>query len=158
MRHRKLVGLSVLAIVLASAQPAYGASNLVDGSITSGDTVCSWTGAATSDNPPNTLTIDQATINPPGGNLSCADDTVARLDNSPVATFDDAAGTGTANAVDVTVTVIGVQCSYRVSGPVLNRQGDTRDYAGGPYTANKTAGSFLCPGTRTIDQATLSFH
>lgn len=156
MRHRKLVGLSVLAIIFAGAQPAYAAGSLVDGSITAGSTICSWTNAQASATPPSTLTIDRASVNPPAGNLQCSDGSTVTLNNSPYVTFDDASGTATADAVDVTVASL-LTCRYKVSNPVFNRQGTTRDYVGGPYTGTRVSG-FLCPSTATIDQATLSFH
>ncbi|MBO4208715.1 hypothetical protein [Micromonospora echinofusca] len=156
MRHRKLIGLSALAVVLIGAQPAYAATNAVDGSITAGSAVCSWTNGRTSANPPSTLTIDRASINPPGGNLQCGG-TAVTLNNSPVVSFNDTNGTATGDAVDVTVSILGLNCRYRVTNPVFTRQGTTRDYVGGPYTASRVSG-FLCPSTTTIDQATLSFR
>ncbi|MEH1015981.1 hypothetical protein V6U90_23080 [Micromonospora sp. CPCC 206060] len=157
MRHRKLIGLSALAIIFVGAQPAYAASNVVDGSITAGSAVCSWTNGRTSANPPSTLTIDRASINPPGGSLQCSSGTAVTLNNSPTVTFNDANATATGDAVDVSVSLIGIICRYKVSNPVFNRQGTARDYVGGPYTASRVSG-FLCPSTTTIDQATLSFR
>ncbi|SCL28137.1 hypothetical protein GA0074692_2478 [Micromonospora pallida] len=156
MRHRKLIALSALAIVFAGGQPAYAATNTVDGSITAGSSVCSWTNGRTSANPPSTLTIDRTSINPPGGNLSCSSGSTVALNNSPTVTFNDTNATATADAVDVSVT-IGITCRYRVTNPVFNRQGTTRDYVGGPYTASRVSG-FLCPSTTTIDRAVLSFR
>ncbi|SCL28981.1 hypothetical protein [Micromonospora inyonensis] len=157
MRHRKLTALAALAVIFAGAQPAHAASNLVDGSITAAGAVCSWTNGRTSANPPRTLTIDRASINPPGGNLRCGDGTAVTLNNSPTVTFNDSNATGTADAVDVSVSLIGITCRYRVSNAVFTRQGTTRDYVGGPYTASRVSG-FLCPSTTTIDQARLSFR
>lgn len=163
MRHiAKLIGLS--AIVAAFVAPAAAqaadatATGLVDGTVTSGSTVCSWTNAVTSDVPPNTLTIDNATVNPPGGNLGCNDGTGLVLNNDPVVTFNDAAGTAAADAIDVTVTQSGISCRYRAEGIALTRDGTTRHYSGGPYTGNKTGGSFFCPSTATIDTADVLFH
>jgi hypothetical protein len=157
MRHRTLIGLTALALVLTGAQPAYAASNLVDGSITAGSTACTWTNGRTSANPPSTLTIDRTSINPPGGSLQCASTATVTLNNNPVVTFNDTAGTASADAVDVSVSALGITCRYRVTGPVFTRQGTTRDYVGGPYTASRVSG-LLCPSTTTIDQAVLSFH
>src|SRR5690348_4130357 len=58
-----IVGISVLALGLAGT-PAYAAGGTVDGSITVGDSGCTWTGASTSDTPPNTLTVDHTTVHP----------------------------------------------------------------------------------------------
>jgi hypothetical protein len=157
MRHRTLIGLSALVLVFTGAQPALAASNVVDGSITAGSSVCSWTNGRTSANPPSTLTIDRTSINPPGGSLQCSSDTAVTLNNSPTVTFNDANATATADAVDVSVSLLGITCRYRATGPVFARQGTTRDYVGGPYTASRVSG-FLCPSTTTIDRATLSFR
>src|SRR5688500_16588862 len=113
MRHRTLVGLAALAMVFVGAQPAY-AANQVDGSITAGSTVCTWTGAQTTSNPPNTLTVFGATVN-----ITCNDGTTATLNNDPTVTFNDTNGTATADAVDVSVTQSGITCRYRLNGPVL---------------------------------------
>lgn len=151
----RLTGLS-LAMLALSAFTATGASaaNLVDGSIGADDSSCSWVNGTTSADPPNTLTIENSSIN---GNLSCNGDiSNATLNNDPQVTFDDAAGTATADQVAVSVTVFGVNCSYSASSVSLARSGDTRTYSG-TATASKTGGSFLCPGSQAID-ATVSFH
>lgn len=156
MRHGKLIGIAALVIIFAGAQPAYAASGAVDGSITAGSVVCSWTNGQTNATPPSTLTIDRTTINSPGGNLQCGGTTVT-LNNSPTVTFNDTNATATGDAVDVSVTLIGITCRYKVSNPVFSRQGTTRDYVGGPFTASRVSG-LLCPSTTTISQAALSFH
>lgn len=81
MRHLgKLVSLAVIAVAFAAPTAAYGAtamSNLVAGSVTAGSTHCSWTNASTSANPPSTLTVDRAIVNP-----TCDDGTPLTLNNS----------------------------------------------------------------------------
>lgn len=152
----KLIGLAAITVAFAAPQAAYAAtamSNLVDGSVTAGSTTCTWADASTSDNPPNTLTVDHSTVS-----LSCNDSTGVVLNNSPVVSFDDAAGTATADAIDITATRSGVSCRYKATNVTMNRSGDTRDYSGGPYTAEKVSGSFFCPATYTIDNASVSFH
>ncbi|WP_328607894.1 hypothetical protein OG943_01805 [Amycolatopsis sp. NBC_00345] len=148
---RLLVGITAVAGTMFLAVPAYAASGQVDGNITVGGSSCSWTNATTSDVPPNTVTIDHTTVKP-----SCSGSIVASLTNDPTATFDDTAGTVSAPEVDVTGTVLGINCSYKVTGLSLSRQGTTRTYTGGPFTAN--GGGGLCPSTETVDSATLTFH
>src|SRR3546814_2452255 len=46
------------------------ASGLVDGSISGNGYSCTWS-ATTSAEPPQTLVIDSATVNPPGGDAGC---------------------------------------------------------------------------------------
>jgi hypothetical protein len=152
---RMLVGLSVTAtaVVFAGSSPAHAATGLLDGTLDVNGTTCSFANAVTSDTPPNTLTLDRTTVH-----VTCADGTPVSVTNNPTVTFNDTAGTATANSIDVTATVFGVTCGYRASNVVGNRQGTTRTYAGGPYTASKISGGFLCPGTETINSASLTFH
>jgi DNA-binding CsgD family transcriptional regulator len=152
---RLLAGLSAIAIGLTaglSASPAFAATGLVDGTINVGSTSCSWTNATTSNVPPNTLTINDSTVH-----ASCNSGS-ASLTNSPTITFNDTAGTASSAVVDVSATEIGVTCGYKVTNVTLKRSGTTRTYTGGPFTATKTSGSFLCPSTETVTSATLSFH
>jgi hypothetical protein len=148
-----LVGLSVIAGVGLMATPAHAAPGLVDGSVTAIGATCSWTNAVTSDAPPNTLTVDHTTIN-----ATCGGGITVSISSSPTVTFDDAAGTATSPSISVTGSGLGMTCGYSVSNVSVARQGTTRTYTGGPYTATKTSGGFLCPGTATVDSATFSFH
>ncbi|ADD45798.1 hypothetical protein [Stackebrandtia nassauensis] len=150
----KLIGLSAFAMTLAIPAAAQAAAaNLVDGTVATSGTNCSWTNAATSDNPPNTLTIDQASVS-----VTCDDGTPITLNNSPQVTFDDGAGTATVDKLNITGTKSGISCTYEATGVQFARTGDTRDYTGGPISAGKTDGSILCPGTMTLDSAAVSFH
>ncbi|MGH8878779.1 MAG: hypothetical protein ACRD0P_15805 [Stackebrandtia sp.] len=155
MRHLgKLIGLSVFAATLAiPATASASMANLVNGTVTTGGTTCNWTDATTSDNPPNQLTIDGASVS-----ITCDDGTPITLNNSPQVTFDDAAGTGTADAINITGSKAGVECTYEATGVLFTRDGDTRDYTGGPYTAELVDGGILCPGSQTLDTAAVSFH
>jgi hypothetical protein len=159
-RAGKFLGLSLIAIALAAPTAAQAdpgiTANLVDGTISISSTVCSWTNAATSDNPPNTLTIDRNTVNRPTGNVSCNDGTTVTLNNNPVAIFNDSTGTATADRVSVTATQGFVTCTFEATGVTLTRSGTTRSYSGS-FTARKTSGSFLCP-TSGSGSATLNFH
>ena len=152
---RLLVGIAVAGSVLL-AVPAYAATaatGQVDGNITVSGSSCSWTNATTSDVPPNTLTIDHTTVQP-----SCSGSISASLTNDPTVTFDDTAGTASAPEVDVNGTVLGITCSYKVTGLSVSRQGTTRTYTGGPYTANLSSGGALCPSSESVDSASLTFH
>lgn len=147
-----LVGLSVIAVSFAGTA-AHAAGGLIDGTIVVGSTTCTWTNASTSDVPPNTLTIDRTTVHP-----TCNGSVTVSLANNPTVTFNDAAGTASSAQVDVNGTQSGVTCGYRATNVVVNRQGTTRTYSGGPFTANKISGSFVCPSSQTIGSATLTFH
>ncbi|GAA3928979.1 hypothetical protein GCM10023085_07960 [Actinomadura viridis] len=150
-----LVGLSAIAAAAAfTAAPAHAeAPGLVDGSITAAGTTCTWTNATTSNTPPNTLTIDRTTIS-----LSCSGSVSVSIGANPTVSFNDANGTATATSIVVTATVFGVQCGYTVNNASATRQGTTRTYTGGPYTATKTSGGFLCPSSETINSARFVFH
>lgn len=149
-----LATVSAFALVAVGLTgTAYAAPGLVDGSITVGDTTCTWAGATTSDVPPNTLTVDRTTVNE-----SCSGGTTVDLVNDPTVTFDDTAGTASSPQIDVTGTIIGITCGYRVSNVSVTRQDTTRTYTGGPFTATLTSGGFLCPSSQTVDSATFTFH
>lgn len=147
-----LVGVAAIAGSVLLAAPAYAATGQVDGSITVGSSTCTWTNATTSATPPNALTIDHTTVKP-----SCSGSISASLTNDPSVTFDDTAGTASSPEVDVTATVIGINCSYKVTNLSVTRQGTTgRQYSGGPFTA--TGGGGLCPGSETVNTVSLTFH
>ncbi len=149
-----VVGISVLALGMGLATaPAYAATGLVDGSITVGSSSCTWANATTSDAPPNTLTVDHTTVSP-----SCSGSITVGLTNNPTVTFDDAAGTASSPSIVVSGTILGINCGYTVSNVSIARSGSTRTYTGGPFTANKSSGGILCPGTETVDSATFNFH
>lgn len=149
-----VVGISALALGMGLAvSPAYAATGLVDGSITVGDSSCTWANAVTSDAPPNTLTVDHTTVHP-----TCNGSITVALTNNPTVTFNDAAGTASSASIVVSGTILGINCGYTVSGVSIARSGSTRTYSGGPFTANKSSGGFLCPGSETVDSATFTFH
>lgn len=158
MRHvRTLVGLSAIAALTLMAPAAAHAStaqaNLVDGEVVVGDTTCTWVDAATSVNPPDALTVDGSTVE-----LSCDGDVDLTLNNDPGFGFDDANGSATVDAINITGTIAGVTCTYEVTEAELARDAETRDYAGGPYTAGLVDGGILCPDSQTVDSASVSFH
>jgi hypothetical protein len=152
---RTLVGVTAAAsaALLFGSGAAHAAGGQVDGSITVAGSTCSWTGATTSDVPPNALTIDHTTVS-----ASCGGSISASLANDPGVTFDDSAGTATSPEIDVSATVAGISCGYQVTDLTVTAASGTRTYTGGPYTATKTSGSFLCPGSETVDSVTLTFH
>jgi hypothetical protein len=148
-----LVGIAAVAGSVLLAVPAYAATGQVDGNITVSGSSCSWTNATTSDVPPNSLTIDHTTVSP-----SCSGSISASLTNDPSVTFDDTAGTASAPEVDVNGTELGITCSYKVTSVSFARQGTTRSYTGGPFTANLSSGGGLCPSSETVNSASLTFH
>lgn len=154
----KVMGVlvSALTVTALAGSPATAAQGFVDGTITAEGQSCSWTDGATSDTPPNTLTVDRSTVNAPGGNLSCTGGTTAALNNDPTVTFDDAGGTATADMLDVSVTQFGATCRYQATDVSAQRDGDTRT-----YTATTDIplyeGGFLCPDPAAVT-ATFTFH
>ncbi|MFG2333922.1 hypothetical protein ACGFMM_30490 [Streptomyces sp. NPDC048604] len=153
-----ITATAAAATAATAAGPA--ATQQVDGVIVVAGNTCTWSNARTSANPPTALTIDRTSINTPGGNLSCTGGITATLNNNPAATFDDAAGRATADAIDITVKMSGISCRYKATGVQWNRDGDTRKYLNQAFTAAKTSGLFLCPGSVTIaaGDASLLFH
>lgn len=125
-----------------------------------GDDTCRWTNAATSANPPNALTIDRATINKPGGNLTCDGNITATLNNNPSFTFDDAGAVATANLIDITGKEGFISCRYKATNVQWDRDGTTRNYTNRPFTATRVSGGFVCPSTVNADagDAAMLFH
>ena len=90
--------------------------------------------------------------------ISCNDDTGITLNNSPQISFDDSAGTATVDSLDITGAKLGQNCTYQASAIPLTRNGDTREYTGSGITGDLTDGGILCPGSLTLDSATVTFH
>ncbi|MFJ2897058.1 hypothetical protein ACIO87_19515 [Streptomyces sp. NPDC087218] len=147
-----VAGASTAASALGPA-----ASQQVDGSISAAGSTCTWANATATANPPTTLTIDRATIN---SSVSCSGGASATLNNSPKLTFDDAAGLATSDLIDITVKQSIVTCSYRATNVGWTRDGSTRAYQNKAFTATKSSGSFLCPGSisAAAGSASLNFH
>ncbi|MFW5415276.1 hypothetical protein J0910_01215 [Nocardiopsis sp. CNT-189] len=139
--------LGALALTGLAASPAAAAQGAMDGSITAEGQACTWTDAVTSDQAPNTLTVDRASLN---ANLSCAGGTTAVLNNDPTVSFDDAAGTITADVLDISVTMVGVTCRYQATDMSAQRDGDTRTY-NASVSIPLHEGGFLCPDPANVD-------
>lgn len=150
----RLLGLStVMLAVGAIAATSAWASDLVDGSVSASGDSCSWTNGTTTADPPSALTIEASSIN---GNLTCSSGVSATLNNNPDLTFDDSAGTATADLVDATVDVDGVSCRYQIANYVLSGSASTREYSGSA-SAPLYSGSFFCPNPETVTTS-LTFH
>ncbi|MFF0215047.1 hypothetical protein [Streptomyces vinaceus] len=136
------------------------ADQQLDGVIVVAGNTCTWTNARTSANPPSALTVDRTTINTPGGNLGCSGGITAALNNNPAFTFDDAAGLARTDAIDITGKMSFISCRYKATNITWNRDGATRKYLNQAFTATKTSGSFLCPGSVTTPagDASMLFH
>ncbi|NGO72154.1 hypothetical protein [Streptomyces boncukensis] len=147
--------VSALTVAALTAAPASAAEGSIDGTIGAEGRSCTWTDGVTSDTAPNDLTVDRSTINTPGGNLSCQD-VEATLNNDPTVSFDDNAGTATADLLDISVTVLGVNCRYQATDLSVQRDGDSRSYAGSADVPLHE-GSFLCPDPASVD-ASFTFH
>lgn len=142
--------VSALTVAALTTSPASAAAQgHVDGSIGTGTSSCSWTNGVTSDTAPNTLTVDRSTVNTPGGNLSCSGISGV-LNNDPTVSFNDAAGTATADMLDVSVTVFGITCRYQAVGLTAQRDGDSRNYAA-TTDVPLHQGGFLCPNPVSIN-------
>ncbi|MET9921388.1 hypothetical protein ABZZ04_30555 [Streptomyces sp. NPDC006435] len=154
-----IAALTVAVVAGAStAASALGpTASQVDGSITAAGSTCTWTNATASANPPTALTIDRATVN---SSVSCGGGASATLNNNPTVTFDDAAGLATSDLIDITVKQSIVTCSYRAANVGWARSGSTRTYQNKAFTATKSSGSFLCPGSISAPagSASLNFH
>ncbi|MFB7056085.1 hypothetical protein [Streptomyces vinaceus] len=159
-------GAAVLAATVivgaATSATALGptADQQLDGVIVVAGNTCTWTNARTSANPPSALTVDRTTINTPGGNLGCSGGITAALNNNPAFTFDDAAGLARTDAIDITGKMSFISCRYKATNITWNRDGATRKYLNQAFTATKTSGSFLCPGSVTTPagDASMLFH
>ncbi|MFC5744395.1 hypothetical protein [Actinomadura rugatobispora] len=150
-----LAGLAVaVAATGLTAAPAHAAApGLVDGTLSALGFTCTFANATTSDTPPNTLTIDHTTLSPQcGGGVSMS------LASSPTFTFDDIPGTASTPQLDINAGGLGITCSYRVTNVTVTRSGTTRSYTGGPFTATRVSGGFLCPSTTNVETAAFSFH
>lgn len=152
----KITGLIVGAMAVSgmTAGVALADHGKVDGSITASGETCSWTDGSISGNPPQTVTMDRTTVNP---NVTCTGSVSVTLNNDPTITFDDAAGTATADLINVSVETFGLTCEYEASGLQAQREGTTRTYTATDVTIEKSGGSFLCPGSTTAD-AEFIFH
>ncbi|MGW0391276.1 hypothetical protein ACWDYJ_10300 [Streptomyces sp. NPDC003042] len=157
MRHTSKLALAMLAVAAtigsATTATALGpaADQKVDGVIVVAGNTCTWTNASASANPPSALTVDRTTINKPGGNLSCSGGITASLNNNPAFTFDDAGSTARTDLIDITGQQSFVSCRYKATNITWDRDAGTRKYLNRAFTATKTSGSFLCPGSVTTE-------
>ncbi|UQW99683.1 hypothetical protein [Streptomyces sp. RerS4] len=165
MRHLAKLCTAAAAVVatLAGATTATASSaadQRVDGVIVVAGNTCTWTNATTSATPPSTLTVDRTTVNKPGGNLACGGGITAALNNNPTFTFDDATATARTDFIDITGQQSFVSCRYKATNLVWDRDGSTLKYVNRAFTATKTSGSFLCPGSVTtpVGGASMLFH
>ncbi|MFD7862805.1 hypothetical protein [Streptomyces sp. NPDC057682] len=159
---RLSLAAALAAAALAGASTVASASGIaasqqVDGVISAAGSTCTWSGATATGNPPDALTIDRSTVN---SGVSCTGGASATLNNDPAVTFDDTAGTASSDLIDITVKQSIISCSYRATNVGWTRDGSTRTYANQAFTAAKSSGSFLCPGSITAEagSASLSFH
>ncbi|MCX5195281.1 hypothetical protein OOK31_15445 [Streptomyces sp. NBC_00249] len=166
MRHLTKLGMAVaaLAATLGTATTAAAsggaADQRVDGVIVVAGSTCTWSNARTSAVPPAALTVDRTTVNKPGGNLACDGGITAALNNNPAFTFDDAGATARTDLIDITGQQSFISCRYKATNLVWDRDGTTRKYVNRAFTATKTSGSFLCPGSVATPAggASMLFH
>ncbi|MFD3696093.1 hypothetical protein ACFWUZ_08010 [Streptomyces sp. NPDC058646] len=144
-----LVVAATVTITVPATAAGPAADQKADGVIVVAGSTCTWTGASTSAAPPSALTVDRTTVNKPGGNLSCDGNITASLNNNPAFAFDDTAGVVTTDLIDITGKQSFISCRYKATSLVWDRDGTTRKYVNRPFTATKTSGSFLCPGSVT---------
>ncbi|MFE6834851.1 hypothetical protein ACFVFI_08410 [Streptomyces sp. NPDC057705] len=170
-RIARIAGIATLVVAAAftgtgtalahgTGPAAAAADQKVDGVIVVAGNSCSWTNASTSAAAPAALTVDRTTINTPGGNLACGGGIAASLNNNPAFTFDDAAGTARTDLIDITGRQSFISCRYKATNIVWDRDGASRKYVNRAFTAAKTSGSFLCPGSVTtpVGDASMLFR
>ncbi|MBU6532791.1 hypothetical protein ACFUIW_36375 [Streptomyces sp. NPDC057245] len=149
--------VAAVAGAATAAGAAGPAAQQVDGSLTVLGVTCAWADAATSADPPSTLTIDRASVN---SGVSCGGGASATLNNDPTLTFDESGATATSDLIDITVNQSIVSCSYQASDAGWTGDGSTGAYQNQAFTASKTSGSFLCPSSVALDAGavSLTFH
>ncbi|MER5931870.1 hypothetical protein [Streptomyces sp. NPDC002054] len=142
----------------ATAAPGPAADLKVDGVMAVAGNSCSWTNASTSASPPSALTVDRTTVNQPGGNLACGGGIAATLNNNPGFTFDGA--TARTDLIDITGRQSFISCRYKATNILWDLNTTTGKYVNRAFTATKTSGSFLCPGSVTTPagDASMLFH
>ncbi|WP_411104016.1 hypothetical protein [Streptomyces sp. cmx-4-9] len=144
-----LATAATLAVISPATAAGSAADQKADGVIVVAGSTCTWTGANTNAAAPDALTVDRTTVNKPGGNLTCNGGITAALNNNPSFTFDDGAAVARTDSIDITGRQSFISCRYKAANLVWDRQGTTRKYVNQAFTATKTSGSFLCPGSVT---------
>lgn len=140
----------------SSASPATTpteAGDRVDIVLTEGDSRCVATGVRAEAAPPARVVIESDRVD-----FDCKGATSFKFGGDAAFDFDDAKGTASAERVRIAATKFGITCTYEASTVTLERDGTTRDYAGGPIKAKKVGGAFLCPGSVNLDSAAIAFH
>ncbi|WP_405982358.1 hypothetical protein [Streptomyces sp. NBC_00158] len=166
MMHRAKLAVAALALaatagsVTSAAAFATAADQKVDGVIVVAGNTCTWTNARTSANPPSALTVDRTSINKPGGNLACDGGITATLNNNPAFTFDATGASARTDLIDITGQQSFVSCRYKATNILWDRDAATGKYVNRAFTATKSSGSFLCPGsvTTAAGGASMLFH
>lgn len=140
----------------SSASPATTpaeAGDRVDIVLMEGDSRCVATGVRAEAAPPVRVVIEADRVD-----FDCKGATSFKFSSDAAFDFDDAKGTASAERVRIAATKFGITCTYEASTVTLERDGITRDYAGGPIKAKKVGGAFLCPGSVNLDSAAIAFH
>ncbi|WP_024876103.1 hypothetical protein [Saccharomonospora piscinae] len=139
---------SALAGGLGVASAAPERPGGADGSLTAAGETCRFGGARTSGRPPSALTLDAASVN---RTIRCSGGARVRLDRSPRFLFHDGSGRATVRNVRVSVTAMGVTCTYATPRLTAGRQGGSRTYVARGVRVANVGGGFLCPGSATAD-------
>jgi hypothetical protein len=149
-RLGKLVAFAIIGLALTTptavhADPGVASHMKADGTVAFSDMTCTWTGASTSDNPPNPLTIYRSTINLPGGNLYCdPSGFTLTFNNDPNVVFN-----GDTAVIDRINSTVG-SCTYETTNVVLTN-------GSGTFTAYRVGIGIWCPSSVT-GSITLVFH
>lgn len=146
----------LICATASSASPAATppeAADQVDIVLTEGDSRCEAAGVRVEAAPPARVVIEADRVD-----FDCEGNTSFKFGDDAAFVFDDTKGTATAERVRIAATKFGVTCTYEASTVSLDRDGTTRDYDGGPIKAKKVSGSFLCPGSVSLDAAAIAFH
>lgn len=162
MGHRHSLQLLAAAAVAALLMPVPAATaapgdaeagSYVDIVLTEGKSTCRALDVPVSAVPPGNVRIDADDVD-----LDCSGSIDFSFARDTTIAFDDARGAATADVVRIVARKFGFACGYEATRVALGREGATREYTGGPYTGKKVQGSFLCPGSVTLDAASFTFH
>ncbi|GAA1683571.1 hypothetical protein GCM10009830_33520 [Glycomyces endophyticus] len=148
-----LIAAAAAALLLPSAAAAQGTGHAADLVLAERKGACAAEGVPVGAAPPAQVRIDSDDVV-----FDCSGSIGFRLGRDATVSFDDAAGTATADVVRIVGSRLGLTCGYEASKVVFHREGDTRVYAGGPYTGTKVQGSFLCPRSVQLDAASFTFR
>jgi hypothetical protein len=150
-----LIAAAAAALLLSAAAPAPAgeAGHAADITLSERKGTCEVRDVPVGAAPPSEVRIDSDDVD-----FDCSGSIDFRLGRDTAIAFDDAEGTATADVIRIVGAKLGFTCGYEATDVVFQREGPSREYAGGPYTGKKVQGSFLCPGSVQLDRAAFAFR